>query len=152
LFLIAFVCNPEFNYTLLMNKKKNNKRIILERRFVPKGTVIIEEGEAAFCAYLIQSGSVLVYRKKEDNKITELATLHAGEICGEMAIIYDETTLRSASVKTLQDCNLILITRAALKDKLENSDPTVKAVAEMLVKRVRETTDSVVKLKGSKEE
>ncbi|MDH5722122.1 MAG: cyclic nucleotide-binding domain-containing protein [Alphaproteobacteria bacterium] len=124
-----------------MEKNKNkNKRIILERRFYTKGTVIIEEGEQAFCAYLVQSGSVLVYKKKSDGKIAEIATLGPGQICGEMALIQDETSRRTASVKALSDCNLIVITRTAFEDKLENCDPTIKAIVEMLVDRIKNMT------------
>ena len=122
--------------------KQKTKKVILERRFVPKGTVIIEEGEEGYCAYLIQSGAVQVY-KKNDGQIQELARLEAGEICGEMAIIDDETTKRSANVRTTSDCNLIIITRAAFKEKLENSDPTVKAVVEMLAERLNSITSAL---------
>jgi len=125
-------------------EKKKNKRIILERRFVPKDTVIIEEDEQAFCAYLMQSGSVLVYKQKDDGNITELATLGAGQICGEMALINDETTRRSANVRTLSDCNLIIITRAAFEDKLESCDPTIKAIVEMLVDRVKNMSSNLI--------
>lgn len=127
-----------------MAVSKKNKRIILERRFVPEGTVIIEEGEQAFCAYLVQSGSVLVYKTKEDGSVKELATLGTGQICGEMALIHDETACRTANVKTLQDCNLIVINRAAFEAKLENTDPTIKAIVEMLVDRIKNMTVNMI--------
>ena len=34
--------------------------VILERRYVPKGTLVLKEGEDGNCAYLVQSGSVTV--------------------------------------------------------------------------------------------
>jgi len=108
-------------------------RVILERRFVPKGTVIIREGEEAFFAYLIQSGRVAVYKEK-NGKTVELAQLGMGQVCGEMALINDD--LRSASVKTLEDCNLIVLTRSAFEDKLRNSDPTIQAIVKMLIDRI----------------
>ncbi len=110
-----------------------NERIILERRFVPKGTAIIKEDDDAYSAYLIQSGEVSVFTNK-DGKEIELARLGAGEICGEMALIADDK--RTASVRTVEDCNLIVITRSAFEEKLRNSDPTIRAVVSMLIKRI----------------
>ena len=46
-------------YPVSMSKE----RVILERRFVPKGSIVIHEGDDAYSAYLIQSGTVSVYSK-----------------------------------------------------------------------------------------
>lgn len=107
--------------------------VILERRFVPAGTMIVKEGEEAYGAYLIQSGSVSVFTKQDDKSI-ELARLSVGEIFGEMALISEER--RSANVSALEDCNLILITRQTFEEKLNQSDKTIKAVVSMLVQRL----------------
>ncbi|MCF8495348.1 MAG: cyclic nucleotide-binding domain-containing protein [Alphaproteobacteria bacterium] len=109
---------------------------ILERRLVPAGTLIVGQGEDGNSAYLIQSGAVIVYTEK-GGKRRELARLKAGEIFGEMALISDEP--RVASVQALEDTTLIGITRASFKDKLQRSDPTVKAIVEMLTKRMAST-------------
>tara|TARA_R110001592_G_scaffold79054_2_gene236738 strand:- start:10749 stop:11135 length:387 start_codon:yes stop_codon:yes gene_type:complete len=108
-------------------------RVILERRYVPKGTVIIREDDEAYSAYLVQSGEVSVFTKRNGQEI-ELARLGVGEICGEMALMGDD--LRSASVRTVEDCNLIVITRSAFEEKLRNSDTTIQAVMRMLIKRI----------------
>ena len=42
------------------------ERVVLERRFVSKGSVIIEEGDEGYSAYLIQSGEVEVYSENEE--------------------------------------------------------------------------------------
>ena len=99
--------------------------IILERCFVPEGKLVVKEGEDGNCAYLIQSGSVTVFTYNEGARI-DLANFEAGEIFGELALIFDEP--RSASVVANEDCNLIVITRNTLKHKLDNSDPTVKEI------------------------
>ncbi len=107
--------------------------MILERRYVPKGTVVIKEGEEAYAAFLIQSGSVRVFQERNGKKV-ELAILGMGEICGEMALINDKP--RGASVETAEDCNLVVITRSAFEDKLKNTDTTIQAIVKMLIKRV----------------
>lgn len=119
--------------------------VILERRFVPEGTLIMRQGEEGNCAYLIQSGTVKVYTEN-DGKRVDLAKLTAGEIFGEMALIFDES--RSASVKAIEDCNLIILTRQTLQQKLERSDPTVRAIITMLTQRVITSNNEVINKKS----
>lgn len=119
--------------------------VILERRFVPEGTLIMRQGEEGNCAYLIQSGTVRVYTEN-DGKRVDLAKLTAGEIFGEMALIFDEN--RSASVKAIEDCNLIILTRQTLQQKLERSDPTVRAIITMLTQRVITSNNEVINKKS----
>lgn len=119
--------------------------VILERRFVPAGTLVMREGEPGNCAYLIQSGAVSVFSRFEDKKI-ELAELGMGEIFGEMALIFDEP--RSASVEAIQDCNMIVLTRQVFKQKLENTDPTIRGIISMLTQRVVSANNTVVNKKS----
>jgi len=123
-----------------------NKRIILERRFVPAGTVIMNQGESANCAYLIQSGKASVYIES-DGKVVELAKLEKGQIVGETALIFD--TKRSANVKAIGDMNLIVLTRQTMDLKLRQSDPTIRALVEMLIKRIMNVNDAVVENQSS---
>lgn len=123
--------------------------VVLERRFVPENTLIMRQGEPGNSAYLIQSGRVSVYTQHE-GKTIELAKLEAGQIFGEMALIFDET--RSASVKSLEDCTLIVLTRQSFKQKLERSDPTIRAIVQMLTQRVSSANKSVINKKADMEE
>ena len=106
---------------------------ILERRFVRKGVTVIREGESGNSAFLVQSGLVRVFVEHGDRQI-ELARLGPGQIFGEMALVFDEK--RTASVETLEESNLIVITRLVLDEKLRKSDPTVRAIVPMLMKRI----------------
>ncbi len=118
-----------------------DSRVILERRFVPKGSIFIKQGDEAYSAYLIQSGCVSVY-SKNDGEVHELAQLGAGEICGEMSLVSDGP--RIASVKALEDCNLIVITRTAFEEKLRKIDPTIYAILKMLIARLKNLNETVL--------
>ena len=118
--------------------------VILERRFVPEGTLILKEGDPGNCAYLIQSGNVSVFTESKGKKI-ELAVLGLGQIFGEMALIFDDP--RTASVKAIEDCNLIVLTRKTFKQKLDRSDPTIKAIVEMLTQRIVTANNAVMNKK-----
>lgn len=106
----------------------------------------MEEGEPGSCAYLIQSGSVEVYTENEGQEI-RLAKLELGQIFGEMALIFDER--RTASVRAVEDCNLIVITRQSFQAKLNKSDPTIKAIVQMLSQRVVLANNTLVNKKSN---
>ncbi len=107
---------------------------ILERRFFPEGQIIISDGDEADRAYIIQSGSVKVYKDK-DGKLVELAKLGAGAIFGETALMFDEP--RTATVIAVEDCNLVVITRKVMEEKLEDSDATIRAIVKMMKERIK---------------
>ncbi len=130
-------------------KRKPNDTIILERRFFPKGSVIIHEGEEGTSAFLIQSGSVQIYSTHNDRKVV-LSSLKTGEIFGEMSLIRDQP--RAASVEAVEDCTLIVITRQSLKAKLDSSDATIRAILMMLIRRVQQGNDSLMNKKPTFED
>ncbi|MBU6234541.1 MAG: cyclic nucleotide-binding domain-containing protein [Alphaproteobacteria bacterium] len=116
---------------------------ILERRFFPEGHLIIKEGEDGDHAYIIQSGSVKITKDKGGKQV-ELAKLSVGDIFGETALLFDEP--RTATVKAIEDCNLIIITRSVMEDKLKDSDPTIRAIVKMMKERIKAAnTDRVEK-------
>ncbi len=126
-----------------------NNTVILERRFIPKGQIIIHNGEFGQEAFLIQSGQVQVYITKEDKDV-ELARLEAGQIVGEMAFIFDGP--RTASVRATQDCNLIVISRQQFQEKLKESDPTVRAIVQMLSQRIVDANNTLLNKKSDLED
>lgn len=121
------------------------KAPILERRFFPQDSLICEEGEEAYVAYIVQAGKVRVFSLKDGKRI-EFATLEAGDVFGETALVLDGK--RSASVEAITDCNMIVITREAFNNKLEKSDPTIRAVVRMLSERMKKSNYEIVKSKG----
>lgn len=118
---------------------------ILERRAVAKGDIIIAQGKTGFEAFLIQSGDVVVYTEAEGKRV-ELAQMGPGQIVGEMALVADAP--RTATVQALSDCNLIVITRETLNEKLQKSDPTVRALVSMLMKRLAQSNKAQLRKGG----
>ncbi|HEY8963374.1 MAG TPA: cyclic nucleotide-binding domain-containing protein, partial [Alphaproteobacteria bacterium] len=108
----------------------------------------INEGDVADHAYIIQSGMVEIFKDKK-GKPVKLARLEAGDIFGETSLLFDEP--RMASAKAVTDCNLIIITRQVMEEKLRDSDATIRAIVKMMkerikhsnVDRVEKTTTSV---------
>lgn len=112
---------------------KRHDSPILERRSIAKGQVVIKEGDFGHQAYLIQSGEMVVYLVSEDQEI-EVARLGPGEIVGEMALVFDGP--RTANVKAATEANLIVISRTMFEEKIRDSDPTIRAIVNMLSRRI----------------
>ncbi|MBI4465402.1 MAG: cyclic nucleotide-binding domain-containing protein [Acidobacteria bacterium] len=74
---------------------------------VPSGSILIQQGQVGKDVYLLEEGSVRVYRgTPESPKI--LATLQAPTILGEMAVL-DPARIRTSSVSALSDLRLLSI-------------------------------------------
>lgn len=118
---------------------------VLERRAVPRGEIILSQGDMGASAFLIQSGEVAVFTQSGDKRV-ELARMGPGQIVGEMALVVDGP--RSATVQALTDCNLIVITRDVLQEKLQKSDPTIRALLPMLMKRIAQSNKALLRQGG----
>jgi CRP/FNR family cyclic AMP-dependent transcriptional regulator len=125
--------------------RSRHDTVILERRAIAKDQVIIKEGEYGQQAYLIQSGEVKVYITKDEQDV-ELARLQAGQIIGEMALIFDGP--RTANIKATKDTMLIVISRQQFEEKLRESDPTIRAIMQMLSKRIVDSNNTLLEKKG----
>ncbi len=71
------------------------------------GSILIRQGQVGKDVYLLEEGSVGVYRGESDTPPL-LAVLHAPTIFGEMALL-DTERIRTASVKALSNLRLFTI-------------------------------------------
>lgn len=109
-------------------------KAIIRRQFLP-GQSIFRQGEDAAEAYLIEAGKVRIYVDSEDGKTVEIATLGEGEIFGEMALMR-HPPVRSANAEAVDKTRIVVITYHALHQKLEKTDPIIKALFYMFIKRI----------------
>ena len=106
------------------------------------GERIITKGDTADKAYMIMSGKVRVFLE-EDTKQVELATLEEDDIFGETAIFSDQSY--GANVEALEDTELFVITPESLSEMLKGSDPIVRALIRMLIERLKNTNEALLK-------
>jgi CRP/FNR family cyclic AMP-dependent transcriptional regulator len=116
---------------------------ILDRQFVPAGTLVLEQGEIGSRAYMIESGGVEVFMRDEDGKELILSRLGAGSMVGEMAAMGDGK--RSASARTSEDSVLITISAHDLHASMKASDGLYKRLMHMMVSRMRDTNMKLLK-------
>jgi CRP-like cAMP-binding protein len=109
-----------------------------ERKKVPRNAVVVTEGVDVPSIYLVLQGLLRVYVASLGGK--EVAALGAGQIFGEMSFLEDRPA--SATVETLEDSELLVISRPDLDAKLGQSPDFAarlyKALATVTSRRLRE--------------
>lgn len=104
------------------------------RRHCMAGEVVFREGDAPDAAYLIERGRVLVSAEQGGREVT-LGTLGPGDLLGEMAVI--DASPRTATAVALDDCVMLSIDRDQIRERLQQTDPVVRALLEGQLKRYR---------------
>ncbi|NCT40495.1 MAG: cyclic nucleotide-binding domain-containing protein [Alphaproteobacteria bacterium] len=107
-----------------------------------KGERIITKGDEATNAYMIISGKVRVFLE-EDSKQVELAHLEKDSIFGETAIFTDQ--VYGANIEADEDTELFIITRQSFDEMLKGSDPVMRALIRMLIERLKNTNEALLK-------
>lgn len=101
-----------------------------------KGDTIIQQGEDGNSAFIIDKGRVEILIEKDKGLIQRLGTRGDGAIIGEMSLIDNEP--RTATVKAIEECELIEITRSDFDRRLKNSDPIINAITRIILARYRD--------------
>lgn len=110
-------------------------------RNYPRNAVVISEGDEATSMFIIVTGSVKVYHTEADGKETILNTQGPGQHFGELALVDDAP--RSASVMTQEPSRLLVLSKAAFKDCLEESPEIGYHLVQALARQVRRLTETV---------
>ncbi len=114
----------------------------LNKTFKQKDEVIFKEGDPGEAAYLVESGSVGIFKTVEGEEI-QLATMSDGELFGEMAII--DGSSRMAHAVALEDSVIVAIPRAGLEALLAKQEPLVKTLIQILVENLRNVHEVYMK-------
>lgn|GEM_PF-3201442 len=109
-----------------------------ETRTYPAGSLVFREGQGGREAYLLKRGRVTLSRTLEGTEAV-LASLGAGEVFGEMAIIGEAP--RSATATAAEEAELVVIDRALLKRALAQSPPLVRELMARFQERLLATTE-----------
>ncbi|WP_170826978.1 Crp/Fnr family transcriptional regulator [Magnetovibrio blakemorei] len=108
------------------------------------GDIIFQEGDHGDCAYLIKSGQVKITKIARDDQPRTIATLNAGNILGEMALIDNEP--RAASAVVLQDTEVLIISNEEFQKRLDGSDPVIGLLMQTFTNRLRQQAQQLVRM------
>ncbi|MDH3690761.1 MAG: Crp/Fnr family transcriptional regulator [Gammaproteobacteria bacterium] len=110
----------------------------------PKNSIIVNEGDETNSLYVILSGRVKIYLSDEEGKEIILGFASSGEHFGELALLDSEP--RSASVMTLENSNLLIISKGDFIDCLTKNPEISIALINQLIHRIRALTENVKSL------
>ncbi len=103
---------------------------------IKAGMHLFRENDRSRELYIIQSGRMKVYRTSGGREI-ELATLGPGGVVGEMSLIDGKP--RSASVKALEDSNVIIIDADTFHKKIKGVPPWFLSMIKTTCMKIRQT-------------
>ena len=112
-----------------------------KKRLYPKNTIILSEGDPSNCLYVIHSGKLKAFLADEQGREIVLNIMEPGEYFGEIALIDNEA--RSASVMTMEDSQLTLVTKEEFNDCLLRNPKLATPLMLGLIKRLRISTRKV---------
>jgi CRP/FNR family transcriptional regulator, cyclic AMP receptor protein len=104
-------------------------------RPVKGGEVIINERDQAAGFFVVSSGKLQAF-KGDDSNPHVLATFGPGDFFGEMALF--EGFPRSATVKAIEDSEVLAMTRWDFMAEMKNHPEIAVAMLPVLVRRLRE--------------
>src|SRR6266704_6919261 len=114
---------------------------VLSRKAYPKNSTIIAAGDPTDAMYIVVSGRLKVVMSDKEGQEVILAILNQGEFFGEMGLIAQAP--RSATVTTIEPCELLTITRADCTKCLQGNFDLTMNVIRGLVKRLREADKKI---------
>lgn len=116
----------------------------MQHRSYPRNSFILRAGEETDALYIVLSGRVKVLIPDEEGHEVILSILGPQEYFGEMGLLDDQA--RSASVETLEPCEMLRLTKAGFTSILKDNFELAMLILQNLVKRLREADRKIESL------
>src|SRR5215218_5998158 len=110
-------------------------RVAIPRSF-PRGVRVFHEGDDSDACYVVRNGDLRVTREHSDGRAIALATLGPGDFFGELAML--DGGLRSASVETLSDAELLALPAVDMRRVIASHGEIAAKLIVALTRRLRE--------------
>jgi signal transduction histidine kinase len=108
---------------------------------IPAGQRVLQEGDQGDSLYVVLDGELEV-TKRQGSQDVLLALYKPGQFFGEMALL--EQAPRSASVRTLQESRLLVISQAAFQTLLSCSPSAPLKILHTVTSRLRSTESALI--------
>ena len=108
---------------------------VLERKTFQEGDVLFKEGDDGTHALIVQSGEVEIVINADQDEEVVLATVGAGGIIGEMALLDQNNRMATARAST--GGSSIIVTSQVFNLKLQKTDPFIRGLLLILADRAR---------------
>lgn len=110
-------------------------------RSLPARKHVVLQGSQSQEMYAVLRGRLKVIRESEDGREAILSILEPGEVFGELAML--DGAPRTATVETLEPCELLVLHRADVIGFLENHPKVMHQLILMLCQRLRNADELV---------
>jgi CRP/FNR family cyclic AMP-dependent transcriptional regulator len=101
---------------------------------------LVREGEESSNLYYLESGTLAVYKRKGGAE-RQIGTIYAGELVGELSFLDGKP--RSASVRALQECGLVVVPAEKFTAYLESQPIWYKSLVNTLIDRLRRANSRI---------
>lgn len=125
----------------LSDKELETVEAYTTTRSYRRNTVILEKGDEASSMYVVLSGKSKAYIADESGKEIVLSMIEPGEYFGELALLGEK--VRTASVMTLADSKLAIISKAAFTQCLSTNPNIAVNIIGGLIRRINCLTQKV---------
>lgn len=103
---------------------------------VPRGRVFYQPEDVGEVLFLVKSGQVQLYRISPEGKKLVIATLGAGTLFGEMALLGQQ--MHNAFAEALDDCLILVMSRADLERLILNKPVVGLRMLEITGRRLND--------------
>jgi CRP-like cAMP-binding protein len=110
----------------------------LQIKQLTSGDIIFAEGDTGDAAYIVESGIVEISKSSGNGASLTLATVKAGEMFGEMALI--DAAPRMATATAYGKTRVVVIPKAAFGKLLGKTDVVIRTILTTLMERLRDQT------------
>lgn len=103
---------------------------------ITKGKEIVKQDAPSHHAYFIKSGRAEVIIEEGGHRLV-VAEISPGEVFGEIGVL--EAEGRSASVRAVEKCVVVPLSKKEMQQRIDNvEDTVVRSLIDVLIKRLRE--------------
>lgn len=139
----------EIPFTKIELKKKllsftgNNDVIFKNTQMIEKDAYLITEGGTSHEMYWILSGKFIITKMNQDDQNVIIGEVKPGELVGEMSFL--DSLPRSASVKALEESEVLVIPHKKFVDTLDNQPRWFKSLMQTMSQRLREANKMIAR-------
>jgi CheY-like chemotaxis protein len=121
----------------------NSDIISSNTKLINKGEYLITEGGVSHEMYWILSGHFIITKLNQDENNVVISEVHPGELVGEMSFL--DSLPRSASVKALEDSEVLVIPHKKFIDVLDGQPRWFRALMQTMSQRLRSANKMIAR-------
>lgn len=123
-----------------MSSDSDKKPSAPERRLFAKGTSIFKMGDVADAAYIVESGSISIFKTMSGKRVP-LGTVGPRGIFGELALL--DPSPRMASAAALEDSICAVITKDQMDQMMASAPPGLLVLMRSMAQTIRQAGEDL---------